>query len=414
MRNELSLASAPRLTLWTLVAACGSLSACSVEMARLPEPGPVSAIPDLVAESELLASVMGIDHAAFMGASGPTIPGIDPYGYSIFGQASHNDDPVLSGASTNLSQISFSTEGADFDPDVARDGSRIVFSSTQHSPTADIYTKAIGSRVVTQLTNDGARDVMPRISPDGTKIAFASDRAGNWDIYVMPITGGRAVQVTSGGTSELHPSWSPSGTEIVFSRFGAVSGQWEMWVTEPGNPGVSNFIGYGLFPEWCPVAGTGENGGDRILFQKSRGRGDHAFGIWTIDYRGGQAGNATEIVSTVRAACITPSWSPDGAWVAFATVPSGGPTGSPEARRPKSGEIWLADLEGRSRIKLTAGNELNLMPTWGPGNRVYFVSSRGGTDNIWSLDAGGAVALASGNAKPTETAAVTTDGAGKD
>ena len=56
--------------------------------------------------------------------------------------------------------------------------------------------KTVESRVVTQITNDPANDLMPRFSPDGSRIAFASDRSGNWDIYVMPATGGKPIQVT--------------------------------------------------------------------------------------------------------------------------------------------------------------------------------------------------------------------------
>src|SRR5262249_28432303 len=162
----------------------------------------------------------------------------------------------------------------------------------------------VESRVVTQLTNDPANDVMPRISPDGGRIAFASNRSGNWDIYVMPITGGRAIQLTNGAADDLHPSWSPDGTQLAFSTPGEASGQRDLWVTGVGASGVAKFLGYGLFPEWCPKGGTGTAGADRIAFQKSRERGDRAFGIWTVDYKDGQAGTTTEVASSPIAACI--------------------------------------------------------------------------------------------------------------
>ena len=299
----------------------------------------------------------------------------------------------------NFTQVSFSQEGADFDPDVSKDGKQIVFASTQHRNTSDIYIKNVESRVVTQLTNDPANDVMPRISPDGTRIAFASNRAGNWDIYVMPIAGGRAIQITSSAADDLHPSWSPDGSQIVFCRLGEVSGQWELWITDVGNSGVAKFIGYGLFPEWCPAAGSGAGGADRIAFQKSRERGDRAFGIWTIDYKDGQAGTMTEIASSPIAACINPAWSPDGQWLAFATVPSPSAWAHSTNSRPPSADLWMADLNGNTRISLTSGRAVNLMPAWGPGNRLFFVSDRGGNDNIWTMDTTKVVALAMTNMK---------------
>ncbi len=216
---------------------------------------------------------------------------------------------------TNISRVTFAEEGADFDPCVSRDGTHVVFASTQHRTTSDIFIKRTDSRVVTQLTNDPGQDAMPAISPDGTKIAFASDRTGNWDIYVMPITGGKAVQITSEQSDEIHPSWSPDSKQIVFSRMGQSSGRWEMWITDIQNHSVSNFIGFGLFPQWCPVAATGEGGADRILFQLGRERGRRSSlpalsgpSTWPTT----SANNATEIATSSNTAMINPTWSPDG------------------------------------------------------------------------------------------------------
>ncbi|MCC6660312.1 MAG: PD40 domain-containing protein [Phycisphaerales bacterium] len=296
--------------------------------------------------------------------------------------------------SASVAQVSFASQGADFDPDVSRDGTHIVFASTQHKTTADLYIKTVDSRVVTQLTSDPSQNVMPKLSPDGQRIAFASDRAGNWDIYVMPAAGGKSIQVTGSAAHELHPSWSPDGQSLVFCRLGEVSGQWELWTTNLSGGGTSTFLGYGLLPEWCPAPGPGDGGADRILFQKSRDRGDHAFAVWTIDLRDGQALNPTEIASSPVAACINPAWSPDGRWVVFATVPIAGSWATSADGRPSSAELWMADLAGTSRVRLTTGPALSLMPDWSATGRLFFVSNRGKTDNIWSMDITPAVKLA--------------------
>lgn len=301
------------------------------------------------------------------------------------------------GGTASLAQNSFSPVGADFDPDVSRDGSIMVFASTQHSLSSDIYLKSTEGRVVSQLTTDPASDVMPKLSPDGTRVAFASNRSGNWDIFVIPIAGGRAIQITTDGADEIHPSWSPDGTQLVFSRMGQVSGQWEMWTTSVGNAGVARFLGYGLFPEWCPVSGTGTDGSDRIVYQKSRNRGDRSFGVWAVDYANGQAGTPVEIASNPEAACINPTWSPDGQWIAYAAVPNAANWAKAADGRPSTGELWLVDINGFTRVNLSAGNSLNLMPTWGGESRLYFVSDRGGVDNIWSMDIGPVLKLASLN-----------------
>ena len=296
----------------------------------------------------------------------------------------------------NVAQVTFATEGADFDPCLSPDGTKIVFASTQHRATADIYAKSIEGRVVTQLTNDPADDVNPAVSPDGTRIAFASNRSGNWDVFVMPVTGGRPVQVTSDPGDELHPSWSPDGTQIVYSRLGQTSGRWEMWVTDAASQATSQFIGYGLFPQWCPVAGTGADGADRILFQLVRERGQRAFGIWTVDYKDGQASNLSELASSSWAAYINPTWSPDGKNVVFAAVPNPSEWHELARSRPSAAELWLINVDGTGRVNLTPGSSISLMPAWGAGNKLFFVASRGGVENIWSLDMTAPVRTAAG------------------
>src|SRR5437762_765458 len=104
-----------------------------------------------------------------------------------------------------------------------------AFSSTRHSERADIYLQRVDGASVIQLTNDPADDVQPCFSADGTKIAFASSRSGNWDIYVMDIDGRNVEQLTSGVSQDLHPSFSPDGNRIAYCSLSHMSGQWEIW-----------------------------------------------------------------------------------------------------------------------------------------------------------------------------------------
>lgn len=303
------------------------------------------------------------------------------------------NDESMEPSTQNVSRVTYAEEGADFDPSLSEDGEFMVFASTSHRATSDIYLKRVSSRVVTQLTNDPARDMCPRISPDGKQIAFCSDRSGNWDVYVMPTEGGRPVQVTFDPSDEISPSWSPDGKQLVYSRMGENSGRWEMWVADVKRPEVANFIGYGLFPQWCPVSGTGKDGADQVLFQVGRERGRRTFGVWTIDIAEGQAGNATEIRSSSANALINPSWSPDGRWVVFAEVPlnvgeaKNAPlNGSTPVQQQINSALWLVSVENEAPVRLTFGNRLAVSPVWSRTNKLYFVSNNTGVENIWSLD----------------------------
>lgn len=292
----------------------------------------------------------------------------------------NGDDPT-----ENLRQVSFAAEGADTDPSVSSDGSRVFFASTAHRTTPDIYVKSIDGRALTQLTNDPASDIMPAVSPDGTRLAFASDRSGSWDVYVMSATGGQAVQITSDSTHELHPTWSPDGRTLAFCKLGEVSGRWEVWTTDAEQAGVQRFLTLGLFPDWHPTAG-------RILFQRSRDRGDRLFSVWTFDYVRGEATNFTEIATSLSQALINPKWSPDGEYVAFAGVPNPGETMLDSS--PDSADIWIMNVRGGGLSNLTGGRFANLMPTWGPNQSIFFVSNRGGRDNLWSVNPETAMAAA--------------------
>ncbi len=296
--------------------------------------------------------------------------------------------------SPNVTQVTFAHTGEVFDPDVTRDGQTVVFASTQHSVTSDIYVKAMGARVQTQLTRDPANDAMPAISPTGKRIAFSSDRGGSWDIYLIPITGGRPLVVTSSSAHEIHPSWSPDGTKIVFNRRGNVSGRWEMWVVDADDAATAQFIGYGLFPEFCPRAGTGMSGGDRIVFQQGRERGSRAFSIWTLDYDGNNATALTEIVSAADSAMINPAWSPDGKWILFSSVPTDDEWSMLGNVAPREASLWMIDVDGTDLVRLTSGDAIDLMPTWASPNRVLFASNRDGGENLWSMDLEDALVLA--------------------
>ncbi len=282
-------------------------------------------------------------------------------------------DPDSLDGFTNTRQVTESAVGWDWDPEVDRTGEWLVFSSTMHKTAPELYLKKVNGRTVTQLTSDPAQDVMPTFSPDSRRIAFCSNRDGDFDIYIMSIDGAKVVQVTNDEDHEMHPSWSPDGKRLAYCKLGLQTRRWEMWVIDLENF-TRHFLDYGLFPQWCPDPST-----SKLVFQRGREAGSRYYSIWTIDVLENEAINPTEIVTAANAAVMNPSWSPTGDRIVFSTVVE-------TADKPNFADLWAINVDGTGRTNLTNGRFANFLPTWGADGRIYFVSNRSGVDNIWAIE----------------------------
>lgn len=108
--------------------------------------------------------------------------------------------------------VRFTTdEGTWLDLDVAPDGRTMVFSML-----GDLYRLPIGGGRATRLTSGPAWDVQPRFSPDGSEIAYTSDRDGGNNLWRMQADGTRPVQVTKERFRLLNnPAWTPDGQYLI-------------------------------------------------------------------------------------------------------------------------------------------------------------------------------------------------------
>ncbi len=92
----------------------------------------------------------------------------------------------------------------------------VIFDSDRSGSFA-IYKMDIRTKKMTQLTfNPGVNDVDPSVSPSGDKIAFFSDRDGNYEIYLMNDDGSAQQRLTSNLAEDLNPVFSPDGQKILF------------------------------------------------------------------------------------------------------------------------------------------------------------------------------------------------------
>ena len=342
-----------------LVASVGVVTVLLAGCSWWPQPGPVHARQT---RSPLLAAARANR--------------IDLFG--DFGTGDGRGADWLGRASSALRRRTFTEVGADSDARLDAPGRRMVFASTRHNHQPDLYLKSVDGVAVTQLTSDPSADIQPVFSPDDTRIAFASDRSGNWDIWVMSADGGQPVQITDGVADEVHPSWSPDGSRLVYCSLPARGGQWELWITATDGASAKKFIGYGLFPEWSPV-------GETILFQRARERESRLFSIWTLTLVDGEPRFPTELAWNAHQALILPTWSPDGRQIAFTSVTESPPD---DLALPSTGEsldIWVMSSDGRNKVRLTDGHGVNMAPAFAPDGGVFFTTRRSGQDNIWSV-----------------------------
>ena len=104
-------------------------------------------------------------------------------------------------------------------PDLSPDGTKVVFASPRYE-LGDICTIDRRTGHWERLTNTPEYEGEPVFSPDGSEIAFISERDGNGEIYIMDADGKRQTRLTHSPEYEVSPCFSPSGKRLVFVRCG--------------------------------------------------------------------------------------------------------------------------------------------------------------------------------------------------
>lgn len=105
------------------------------------------------------------------------------------------------------------SEGTWMNVDVSPDGRTIAFDIL-----GDLYTMPIAGGRATRITSGAAFDMQPRFSPDGSRIAFISDRSGLNNIWLVNPDGSDPTQVSKESSRDVNsPAWSPDG-QYIFVR----------------------------------------------------------------------------------------------------------------------------------------------------------------------------------------------------
>jgi imidazolonepropionase-like amidohydrolase/Tol biopolymer transport system component len=249
-------------------------------------------------------------------------------------------------------------EGTWMDVDVSPDGQTLAFTLL-----GDIYTMPVTGGTPKRIAEGLAWDVQPRFSPDGTRIAFTSDRGGGDNIWVMNADGSDKRQVTKEDFRLLNqPAWSPDGRFIAAKKHFTTersAGTGEIWlyhvsggggvqVVERANERLQKELGEPVFaPDGSAIYYT-RNTTPGNVFEYAQ---DSNAGIFAIERHDLATGEITMAVSGYGGA-VRPAPSPDGKELAF-------------VRRDKAqSQLWVKDLaSGRERM-IYGKLDLDVQETW--------------------------------------------------
>ena len=174
-----------------------------------------------------------------------------------------------------------------------------------------IYVKAFDATTgkggeVWRVTDDGGSEGWPTWSPDGKRIAFQSDRSGNWDIWIANVDGTGLAQLTRHPAEDRYAAWSPDGKKIAFTS--KRSGNEDLWVLDveaalkssddAGAVRLTTSPARDRYPFWSPD-------GKQLTFNTDR---DGNFEVYIINSDGSGPRNVSNSPSTEGLA----DWSPNG------------------------------------------------------------------------------------------------------
>ncbi len=255
------------------------------------------------------------------------------------------------------------------------DGTQVTWTVTQpdgevNRNRAAIWVAATSGEGARQVTSGEKKDTNPAWSPDGTRIAFVSDRGKKGQIYILDLVqGGEAHRLTQDDDhASSQPVWSPDGAWIAFL------------CKVPSVPEVVHNVEY-----------KDETDKPKIITRakyKFDGEGffDHTRKqLFVMPSAGGEARQLTSGTMPVG----QPAWSPDGTKIAFAS------NRSENEDHDRLSDIWTVEVASGALTQVTPHDGAYSDPAWSPDSRTLAIighttPARGGAnDRLWTVRASG-------------------------
>ena len=245
-------------------------------------------------------------------------------------------------------------------------GDGVITFYSHRDGNIEIYTMCADGSDQRRLTFNKYDDSSPALSPDGSRIAFISDRDDPnsgackhscfYQLYVMNVDGSGEHKLVETVSSSHHPDWSPDGTKITFDSESNLQGN--VYVVNADGSDLHLLIEDGYWADWSPD-------GTRIVFASKR---DGNVELYLADADGKNQHRLTR-TSWLE---YFPDWSPDGLRIAFAVL--------------QERAVHVMDADGGNDQRLTRqGNAED--PTWSPdGTWISYQSSNDGDFEIYAIN----------------------------
>jgi hypothetical protein len=252
-------------------------------------------------------------------------------------------------------------QAAAFSPTFASGGTAVYFhqqrdgASTLHRADTDARGAVIN---VTSVVSDRARNFHPRPSPDGTQIAFDSDRQGTRAVFVANADGTGVRRISGGGFAAV-PTWSADGNHIAFVRAEPGAPRvWNLWLADADGTNLRRLTQHRVGQAW---GGSWFPDGRAIAYSVETR-------LVILDLVSG----ARRTLHSPRHGRLlrTPAVSPDGRHIVFQVYGDG---------------AWMLDVETGAMRRVLADPTAEEF-TWSPdGQRVAFHSYRTGQWSVWLM-----------------------------
>ena len=169
---------------------------------------------------------------------------------------------------------------------------------------------------LTRLTAAPFDDITPAVSPDGSRIAFASRRNGFWDLYLLELPGGELVKLTDTPAYDGAPSWSPDGKWLAYETY--TNGNLDIMLLAVDRPAndpirITDDPAADYAPAWSPAG--------RSLAFISQRSGEPE--VWLADLDKNMD-TFINLSGTTAAQEDHPEWSPDGRYLVWGAAAEGG------------------------------------------------------------------------------------------